>query len=345
MTSRERVIRTLSHQSVDRAPRDLWMLPGVVMFRSDGLERIYKRFPQDFVFPPFRYGPAPRAKGVPAVRGEYSDAWGVVWRVGETGVIGEVKEPILKTEADILAYELPWELLNEADVSEVDSFCAKTDAFCKAGTDVRPFERFQFLRGTEAAMMDLASGDEAAMGLLRRLHDYYCKELEIWTKTAVDGVGFLDDWGSQNSLLISPNMWREIFRPFYKDYCDILHGAGKWVFFHSDGHIEAIYQDLIDIGIDAVNSQLFCMDIESVGERFGGKITFWGEIDRQYAMTTGSPEDVRQAVYRVRRALDKSQGGVIAQCEWGNDTPEENVAAVYEAWLAPREAFATTPVS
>jgi hypothetical protein len=74
------------------------------------------------------------------------------------------------------------------------------------------------------------------------------------------------------------------------------------------------------------------MDIEELGAEFGGKITFWGEIDRQQVLPFGTAEDVRAAVRRVRKALDKGKGGVIAQCEWGMNTPAENIAAVYEEW-------------
>lgn len=72
-----------------------------------------------------------------------------------------------------------------------------------------------------------------------------------------------------------------------------------------------------------------------IGRRFRGQITFWGEIDRQWVLPFGSPADVRAAVRRVRAALDDGNGGVIAQCEWGNDVCAENVAAVFEAWLEP----------
>jgi uroporphyrinogen-III decarboxylase len=146
----------------------------------------------------------------------------------------------------------------------------------------------------------------------------------------------MDDWGAQHQLLISPEMWRAIFKPLYAEYCEIIHGAGKFAFMHSDGHITAIYPDLIEIGVDALNAQLFCMDIESLAERFQGRITFWGEIDRQQVLPFGTPNEVKAAVRRVRRALDDGTGGVIAQCEWGNDVPAENVAAVFEAWQEPR---------
>jgi uroporphyrinogen decarboxylase len=107
----------------------------------------------------------------------------------------------------------------------------------------------------------------------------------------------------------------------------------EFVFFHSDGHIAAIHPDLIEIGVDAVNSQLFCMDIEDLGCRFKGPITFWGEIDRQHILPFGTAEEIHAAVRRVRAALDDGRGGVFAQCEWGNDVSAENVAAVFEAWL------------
>ena len=155
----------------------------------------------------------------------------------------------------------------------------------------------------------------------------------MWANTDVDGVSFMDDWGTQKTLLISPNIWREFFKPLYKDYCDILHKKGKFVFFHSDGNIEHIYPDLIEIGIDAVNSQLFCMDIEKLGELYAGKITFWGEIDRQHILPFGTVDDVRNAVTRVSKALIKGKRtGVIAQCEWGVKDPKENIEAVFETW-------------
>lgn len=144
----------------------------------------------------------------------------------------------------------------------------------------------------------------------------------------------MDDWGAQDRPLISPQMWREYFKPLYAEYCRIIHDAGKFVFFHSDGHIFDLISDLIEVGIDALNAQLFCMDIEEIGRRFKGQITFWGEIDRQWVLPFGSEDDVRAAVQRVRVALDDGRGGVIAQCEWGNDVSRENVAAVFEAWMS-----------
>ena len=74
------------------------------------------------------------------------------------------------------------------------------------------------------------------------------------------------------------------------------------------------------------------MDIEELARKYKGKVTFWGEMDRQYVMPFGSREEVGQAVGRVRKALDDGSGGVIAQCEWGKADPRENVETVFETW-------------
>ena len=80
----------------------------------------------------------------------------------------------------------------------------------------------------------------------------------------------MDDWGSASALLISPAMWVAYFKPLYKDYVDLAHAHGKFVLMHSDGYILAIYEHLIEIGVDAINSQLFRMPIEEIGDAFQG---------------------------------------------------------------------------
>lgn len=335
MTSRERVVKTLEFDRPDRAPRDLWALMGVSMFRDDELKAILERFPGDFAGPTVRYGQSSRAAGSPGQIGQYTDEWGCVWTVAEPGVVGEVKNPPIENWAALDSFKAPWELLDGADFSETNASCAASDKFVKGGGGIRPFERLQFLRGTENLLMDLAYQPRELFTLRDMVHEYFLKEAELWAPTDIDGFGFMDDWGTQNALLISPQLWREFFKPLYKDYCDVLKKAGKYVFFHTDGHTRAIIPDLIEIGIDAINTQLFCMDIEELGRAFKGKITIWGEICRQNILPFGTVDQVREAVRRVRRAFDDGTGGVIAQCEMGIRDPKENVEAVFKTWLEP----------
>src|SRR5665811_2248201 len=97
------------------------------------------------------------------------------------------------------------------------------------------------------------------------------------------------------------------------------HNAGKFAFFHTDGDTDEIFGDFVDVGIDAINSQLFTMNIEEIGKKYKGRITFWGEIDRQYILPFGTLEEVENAVKRVKSALSSEKGGIIAQCEWGKN--------------------------
>ncbi len=334
MKPRERMIRTLAHEAVDAVPRQLWNLSGVRMFRPQELEEVRARYPSEIEWAPSRYGTSRYLRGEKNVVGSFVDEFGSVRTVAQAGVSGEVTKPVLASWDDLDGYEFPWEMLENADFSAIDPLCAATDRFVLAGTWIRPFERLQFMRGTENLLVDLALGEPGVERLLSEIHRFNLAELDALCKTRADGIFFMDDWGSQRALLVDPALWRTLFRPLYKEYCERIRNSGKFVFMHSDGHIESIYPDLVDIGVSALNSQLFCMDLEALALRYGDRMTFWGEIDRQHLLPFGTPEEVRAGVDRVARATIGRRGrtGVIAQCEWGNDVPKENIEAVFDQW-------------
>ena len=216
----------------------------------------------------------------------------------------------------------------------------------KASCCPRPWERYQFLRGTMNAMMDIMDPGQGARSVLSRIHEFYLRELEFWVTTDVDGIMFMDDWGSQDQLLIPPSIWRDLFKPLYRDYCDLAHAKGKSVFMHSDGHISEIYPDLIDVGVDALNSQLFCMDLADIAAKAKGRLTFWGEIDRQHVLTDPDPEVGRNAVRYVAEHLYDPSGGIIAQFEFGAAAKGETALAIFEEWdRIDRQTLATSAVS
>ena len=112
ITSRERVTKALRFEHPDRAPRDLWTLPGIPMRRPEALAAMQAAYPSDFTGPDFNYGPADRATGVPNQVGSYVDEWGCGWEVAEAGVIGEVKHAPLADWAALATYQPPWEMLD-----------------------------------------------------------------------------------------------------------------------------------------------------------------------------------------------------------------------------------------
>ena len=333
MTGRERVIKSLEFKSPDRIPRNLWTLPGIKMFKKQDLDDVLAAYPEDILITKGRYGRGERENGTRYRCNEIgTDEWGCEWHVAEDGVVGEVKKPSLKDLSGVRHVRAPYEILENADFSEVSECRKKTDKFVLGWTRIRPFERMQFLLGTEKLFIELAYASKYLDLLRDILHEFFMEELKMWVETDVDGILFMDDWGSQQNLLISPKMWRSFFKPLYQEYCDLIHSRDKYVFFHSDGNIEQIYPDLIGIGVDALNSQLFCMNIEELGRQYKGKITFFGEIDRQHILPFGTKKDVVNAVNRVKKALWMSEGGIIAQCEFGLKDPTENIKTVFETW-------------
>ena len=333
MTGRERVRRCIEFDRPDRVPRDVWVLPiAAAEHGQPKLDDLARRWPTDFGGPGVAQ-PALAAlmEGKVFEVGQYRDEWGCVFENIQAGVQGEVKQPIVDDFSKLDRLRPPVEAL-DLDIEAVNRACAASEQFVLCGCCPRPFERAQFIRGSENLLMDLAEEPAELHELLRILHDFFCKEFEVWVRTDVDAMRIMDDWGSQLALLTSPAQWRRIFKPMYADYVRIAHDAGKKLFMHSDGHIFEVYEDLIEIGVDVINSQLFCMDIDQIGRRYKGRITFWGEIDRQHVLAHGTPADARAAVQRVVDNLYDPAGGVIAQFELGCATKIENAHAVFQAW-------------
>jgi hypothetical protein len=308
------------------------MAPSATLVHGEAATKAFnERWPGDFWQPNVGRQPAKRVKGNPTGIGLYVDEWGCEFENIQEGVIGEVKHPMISDWSKLDLVQPPTELL-VVDKDAVNAACRGSDKYTLASGWARPFERMQFLRGTEALYYDLADEPAELHELIRRVHEFNCKQYEIWAKTECDALMMMDDWGSQRSLLISPDQWRRLFKPLYAEYVRIAHDNGKHFWMHSDGYIMDIYEDLIEIGLDAVNSQLFCMDTEEIGRRFAGRITFWGEIDRQHILPYGSPQEVRAAVEKVVKHLWRPEGGCVAQFEFFGAVPMANADAVYQSW-------------
>lgn len=332
MTNRQRVNHCLEFSRPDRVPRDVWTLPiAWQAYGESAMRQFCDRWPSDFAVAPGSDKLHALRRGDAYAAGAYRDEWGCEFENLQAGVIGEVKRPMLDDWSKLSALRPPVECL-DIDIDAANRFCRATDKFVFGSVNPNPFERMQFLRGTENLMCDIADESAEFFALRDIVHGHYCKEMDVWASTEVDALKFADDWGSQRALLISPAKWRKLFRPMYEDYCTIARDSGKKVFMHSDGCIFDIYEDLIDMGVDAVNSQLFCMDIEEIGRRFTGRITFWGELDRQHILPHGSLADVRAAVRRVVDNLYRPEGGVIAQFELGPGGKLENAHMAFAAW-------------
>ena len=330
MNPNKLVRAALNFESPKRIPRQCWLLPWAELNYPAESARLGRAFPDDVIPVNGMYTKRLNTTGDRYAEGIYTDEWGCKFTNIHAGLIGVPVEPLIENweQLDTL---IPPEGMLAVDAERVNAFCRSNNRFIYSNSWIRPFERYQFIRTTGLAMMDIALGSSEMKQLIGIIHEHYLREVEAWSRTDIDAIGIMDDWGMQKGMIVSPDYFRSYYKQLYREYAEIAHHYGKYVFMHSDGDIMEIIPDLIEIGIDALNSQLFCMDIEELGRRFRGKITFWGEIDRQDLLPNGSEADIRDAVELVFNSL-YADGGIIAQCEFGPAARPENIFYVFNAW-------------
>lgn len=213
MTSRELVRRTLEFASPPAVPRQIWILPWAEQHYPAAVAKLRAEFPDDIVTAPALYRAPLPIVGNRYERGIYIDEWGCRFTNIHGGVIGIVKEPVVRGWDDLDHFRTPDATL-AVDRGGVNGFCRNTDRFVLAGTLVRPFERLTFIRTMEQALMDLAEQPPELFHLLGRIHNHYLREVEAWARTEVDAIVLMDDWGTQQRMMIAPDLWRRISSPF-----------------------------------------------------------------------------------------------------------------------------------
>jgi uroporphyrinogen decarboxylase len=198
-----------------------------------------------------------------------------------------------------------------------------------------------WLRGMTEFYMDLAIRPEFAHALLDRLADFQIELTSFVIERIgqyIDVVKVADDIGTQRSLMISPDMYREFIKPRQAAlYKNIREKSGCPLLLHACGSIRAIIPDLIEIGVDALNPiQVSAkgMDPRSLKETFGGKITFWGGgIDTQEVLPTGTPQQIEEEVHQNMEIFKPGGGYIFSQVHnITHDVPVENVVTMFEAY-------------
>jgi uroporphyrinogen decarboxylase len=328
LDSRERVTRAIEITGPDRLPIFHTYLHGAYLRYGKELLQLLERFPGDFA----ETGYAERGEFGPTIGEEWADGWGAIWVRQSDEHKGLITYHPLADWAALDTYKFPDPLVI-GDWSKVPETLAQQGhaKYVLVDGDTL-FQRMFYLRGYEALMMDLAEHRPEAAYLRDRIVDFVLRKIEKWLEYDIDGVQFRDDWGTQLALMISPTQWREFFKPSYKRLFDAVHAGGKHVWFHSDGYILSIIPDLLELGVDVINPQADCIGVELLGERFGGKVCFLGDIDRQHVLPYGTQSEVTAHVERTVKALGDFRGGYIARGELAGDVPVENAKAMYRAF-------------
>ena len=197
-----------------------------------------------------------------------------------------------------------------------------------------------WLRGYDKFFLDLAMNKDYADALLEKVLDLYCRMYTNYFREVGDYaqlVYITDDLGTQVSLLMSPKMFREQVKPKFKSFNDHLKSlSDAKIMFHSDGAIDPLLEDLIEIGVDILNPvQTSTKGLENtleIKEKYGARLSFHGAIDVQQIMPNSSVAEIKREVARRIHDLGSGGGYILAPCHnIGYDIPVENVLALFEA--------------
>jgi uroporphyrinogen decarboxylase len=196
------------------------------------------------------------------------------------------------------------------------------------------FERAWSLRGFEQFFMDMALDGQFAGELLDRITEIQLALIRRFLALGVDGGYFGDDYGAQKGPLFSPGTWRRLIKPRLARLFAPFRERGLPVLMHSDGQIQQILPDLLEIGLTALNPvQPEVLDHAWLRQNYGGRLAFYGGISTQTVLPQGTPEEVSAAVAACVRELAPDGTGLLLapSHRMMTDIPLENVEALIGA--------------
>lgn len=279
------------------------------------------------------------------------DEWGIVWGFGETLSAGgiPVRFPLRSIE-DIKGYQLPEPRgpgRFDRILSAIGEYGGK---YCYVTWIGLLFERLHFLLGFEETLVELATNEKVVENALDRIVEFDLALVDGLAEAAdgkVHAFASTDDWGGQKNLFIQPALWRKVFKPRYARIAEQVHRRGLDFWLHSDGKIEEIIPDLIEIGVDVFNlntSRL--LGISEFGRRFAGRSCFCTYIDPQDTAIYGSRNDIVQDARGLVKYWSNDLGsGILAMDYRGNEiyqgvySQEEILERKKTALRAFKEAF------
>ena len=285
----------------------------------------------------------------------YLDDWGSGSKEIEPGVWFPAVHPLAEAATIEAIEKHPWPDMNDpyrvALVREQARRLAEQNEYAIMATPwlMFPFERAFSLQGMDRFLLNLAMYPDFATALLRKITDVCLVHIDHFLDECGDNIDIIkigDDLGTQERLLISPRMYRQMLKPLHAEIIQTIRQRTKAkVFFHSDGDIFDLIEDFIEIGVDILNpvqtSAGKMSDLAALHARYKGRIVFCGAIDTQKVLPFGTPEEVRQEVRRVINLLGPDGGYMLASVHTiMNEVPAENLLAMVDAV----EEFGTYPL-
>jgi len=248
----------------------------------------------------------------------WRDEWGVTWASLTDFDKGEVVAPAIPDWSVLDDYEPP-DLGRPEDYAEARAiFAADGEHFRILGLHGFTFNVARKLRKLDQYLCDLVLERDRIDRLHAIVRAELLKAIDMAAEIGADGIMFPEDWGTQDRLMISPAMWREVFKPEFAALAGRAREHGLLVLMHSCGKMTAVIEDLIECGVHCLQfDQPRLHGIEHLGERFGGRMAFWCPVDIQTTLQTRDPHRIREEARLLVERLGRG-GGFIAGYYGGN---------------------------
>jgi len=280
-----------------------------------------KPYPNDFLSGR-RTPPGGEETPLPPVGGEFRrwrDRWGSVWATLHEKVNGEVIEGAIKDWSELDRYQPP-DMGTQAEYAQAaKAFAADQEHFRLGGIPGFTFNVARYIRKLENYLCDLIVERNNVLRLNAIVRGELLKAIDRWGQAGADGIMFCEDWGTQDRLMISPQMWREVFKPEFKALAGRAHEHGMFVLMHSCGKMTAVIEDLIEVGINCLQfDQPTLHGIDYLAKTYGGRMTFWCPVDIQKTLQTKDERLIRAEAKMLVERLGGFGGGFIAGYYGGN---------------------------
>lgn len=245
-----------------------------------------------------------------------TNEWGYRLEKLGDGTMGHPVEPFYRVLPRAEQIRVP-DLREAERMSALPAFLdLAEDRYRLASLDLSGFTVYTLLRGFENAMQDFLLEPDEFAALFDRIIDFECELMRLAARQSFDGIHFADDWGTQSGLMISPAMWRRLFKPRYARQFALAHELGLHVWYHCCGEFLAIMEDFHEIGVDVLNiAQPNVNDLTEVGQRLRGRQCFMMPVSYQTVSIQGTPDEIRAEAQRLYDLLAVPEGGFIGYVE------------------------------
>ena len=221
--------------------------------------------------------------------------------------------------------------------AEMADDCRKRDVYVLCGWWTLFFERPWGIRGMENLLLDYHVNPEQVHRLHDALAGQYCRYLDRMARDVKpDGFWTSDDLGHQTQLMMSPEMFRSLIKPYYERVGRTLAGHGIHWWLHSCGNNTDVLGDLADAGVQVFHPvQKHTMDEVAVARDYGDRLTFLAGMDVQHTLQEKDPSGVREEVRFLIDTFDRPDGGMCLAAGNGivSGTPFENIEAFLDEAL------------